>query len=649
MAKGERITAAQWLQLFRLMERMPSTQACRTLGISERSGERLRGYKSPDEYPAELRKAWEVYEGEKRDREQRGLLMEGRPGLSPVALAALNDIELFARRYFGIILRPWQKLAADKIVELYASPDEEYVVINVAPGSGKTTFFCKILPAWITARDRSVRGLQGSNVQRLADMNVRQLRREMERSVPIRAEPKEMQMGLAVDAEACLADDYGSFKPENPELWRGDTFVVAQPGDLVLSDKEPTWTSFGRNTGFLGFRYDFIIWDDVYDSTAMRTAEAREDMRKWLDDIAETRLEPGGLLILQGQRLSAEDIYRYALDKVRYIDEDGDGEEDAAPAGPKYHHIKFQAHDDEGCQGLHRRDSPAWPEGCLLDPRRLPYSKIRTLRENDSKRYAVVYQQEDVAADSTLVNPLWITGGTGQDGVEYPGCWDNDRDLWEIPRGVAEGRLLVVASADPSPTKFWAIQCWAVNLDTGFRYLLECYRQQMDAPSFLDFNEDTRTFTGIAEEWWQITSKLGHPITHWIVEANAAQKFIMQYDFFRRWSSTRGVNLVPHYTHSRNKTDPDYGVWMIAKEYKHGRVRLPGKSKTYARPHSLLLANEVTHWTPEREHLQTDDCVMAHWFMEHNLGNIKPPDSNPVHQWRPTWMRQRRHSGAKAR
>src|SRR5690606_20919326 len=145
-------------------------------------------------------------------------------------------------------------------------------------------------------------------------------------------------------AVSTLPRDYGTFKPDNAELWRGDTFVVAQPGDVMLADKEPTWSAFGRNTGFLGFRYDFVIWDDVYDRSAMRTAEAREELRRWWDDIAETRLEPGGLMILQGQRLSAEDIYRYALDKVRFIEAD-DGELDEV-AGQKYHHIKYLAHDD---------------------------------------------------------------------------------------------------------------------------------------------------------------------------------------------------------------------------------------------------------------------------------------------------------------
>lgn len=636
MSSGNVIPAEKYLVYLQCRKEGDGRRvAARRAGFSERTAERFDGIVSTGPLHPQALKAKALWK-EKEEAEARKYVKE-RESLHPEAYKALDDIGLFAQRYFGLILRPWQKLAADRIVELYDDPDEQYAVINVAPGTGKTTFFCKILPAWITCRDRSVRGLIGSNTQRLADWNMRQLRRELERTVPIRGEPKEVALGFATDAVATLSIDYGNFKPENPELWRGDSFIVSQYNDFALADKEPTWTSFGRDTGFLGGRFDFVIWDDVYDSSKMRTAEARELLRKWWDEIAETRLEPGGLLLLQGQRLSTDDIYRHALDKVTFIGED---EDDMIAAGKKYHHIIFKAHDDEKCIGKHSLKDKPWPEGCCIDPRRLPYGKLRTLKENDPGRYAVIYQQEDADPGSVLVNPLWVSGGQDADGIDYPGCWDNDRDLWELPRGLPPG--VTVCTADPSPTKFWALQAWHYVPETGMRYLLECYRQKMDAPTFLDWNHSTRSFTGIAEEWWHISKDMGSPITHWIVEANAAQTFILQYDFFRRWASMRGVTLMRHYTHSKNKTDPKYGVWMLSQEYRHGRVRLPGKQKTYARPHSLLLIDEATHWTPDKEHLQTDDCVMAQWFFEHNLPHIRPPETAPTRLWRPSWLGERR-------
>ena len=560
--------------------------------------------------------------------------------LIPEAQAAYDNIEIFAERYFGIILQPWQIEATERIMGLLNTDDEEYAVINAPPGSGKSTFFAKILPAWATIRNRAIRGMIGSSTQRLAEWYCRRLRAELDRAHPVKAELNDVRLGLAVDAQATLQNDFGMFKPDSSEIWRAEAFTVLQEDDQPLSQKEPTWSAFGMDSGFLGGRFDLVIWDDVYDPRKMRSAESREDMRRWWDEVAETRLEPGGLLILQGQRMSADDIYRYALDKVAPPDEielEDFDPENAPSEWRKYHHISYKSHYEENCEGDHTLKSAPWPEGCLLYPRRLPWRKLRHIKAQTPDRFEVLYQQSDVNPASVLVDPLWVSGGGGKDGVDYVGCWDNDRDLWEIPAGVS-GELFVVATADPSPSQFWALQCWAYNPETQFRYLLESYRRKMDAPSFLDWNHNEQRFTGVAEDWWQITNDMGRPLTHWIIEANAAQKFILQYDHFKRWAAMRGVELVPHYTHSRNKGDPKYGVQMLAPLWRVGRIRLPGKQRTEARPHSLLLVNEVTRWNPEGTGSRTDDCVMAQWFLEHNLEKLYVPQGLGVKQWRPTWI-----------
>ena len=98
-----------------------------------------------------------------------------------------DNIEKFALRYFGIILQPWQIEATEKIFELFETPLEEYCVINAPPGSGKSTFFAKVLPAWATVRNRAIRGMLGSSTQRLAEWYTRRLRAEFEREHVARA------------------------------------------------------------------------------------------------------------------------------------------------------------------------------------------------------------------------------------------------------------------------------------------------------------------------------------------------------------------------------------------------------------------------------------------------------------------------------
>ena len=631
MPSGKATSVEKWTQYLALRRAGNSMYAAaKECEISYHSCRDAENGKAPRNYVA----------AEETLGEQPAIGIPFYDDLCPEAQAAYDNIEIFAKRYFGIILQPWQVEATERIMKLMETDYEEYAVINAPPGSGKSTFFAKVLPAWATIRNRAIRGMIGSASQRLAEWYSRRLRSEFDRAHPVKAELNDVRLGLAVDAEATLQQDFGMFKPDSSEIWRSEAFTVLQQDDAPLSQKEPTWSAFGMDSGFLGGRFDLVIWDDVYDPRKMRSAESREDMRRWWDEVAETRLEPGGLLILQGQRMSADDIYRYALDKVAPPDEmelEEFDPEDAPDDWRKYHHLKYPVHHEELCKGDHKPDAAPWPEGCLLYPRRLPWRRLRHIKAQTPDRFEVLYQQSDVNPASVLVDPLWVSGGVGSDGVDYVGCWDNDRDLWEIPKGVS-GDLFVVATADPSPSQYWALQCWAYNPETQFRYLLESYRRKMDAPSFLDWNHADQIFTGIAEDWWQITNDMGRPITHWIIEANAAQKFILQYDHFKRWASIRGVELVPHYTHSRNKGDPKYGVQMLAPLWRLGRVRLPGKQNTQARPHSLLLINEVTRWNAEGTGARTDDCVMAQWFLEHNLEKLYIPSIVNDRQWRPTWI-----------
>jgi hypothetical protein len=555
----------------------------------------------------------------KEEREERKL-----PGplayedLSDEARRAYDDFGYFRLRYFGRIASPWQEEAAEKARQLLETPHKEYVVVNCPPGSGKSTLFTHDIPVWLACRNRSIRCLIGSRTEKQARMYTARIRRSFDRLIPLKADSDEVAKGRARDAEAALVHDFGRFKPYNQDLWRLEEFVIAQPGDVAVEDKEPSFSAYGMDSGFLGGRFDLVIWDDLVDSRTLKTAESREAQRAWWETEAETRLEPGGLLILQGQRMAAEDLYRYALNM------EGEG-------GPKYQHIIYRAHYEDRCDEDHGLGSRPYPDGCLLDPVRLPWRELRAYQANRLDKFRVLYQQEDVDPSSVLVPKVYIDGGRDEAGFDAPGCWDADRDLASIPRGLS-GELYSIATCDPSPTKFWSIQWWIYNRDSEFRFLMDLIRQAMDAPDFLDWDYRNNVFTGVMEEWWQRSNDLGKPITHFIVEANAAQRFMLQYDHVKRWMALRKVQIIPHQTH-RNKSDPDFGVQSIAPHYKFGRIRLPGKGQ--GRIASLKLVDEVTRW-PEGS---TDDCVMAHWFLEWSIPNIVRRPGKAPRQKRPRFIR----------
>jgi hypothetical protein len=798
----------------------------------------------------------------------------------------------------------------------------EFVVHN----SGKTQINSYALPLWLTARDRGLRGLIGSVTGRMAVTYTQRIRRALETVLPLEADSEDITKGIAMDALATLSEDFGRFKPVDHESWTKDAFIVEQLGGVSITNKEPTWTAVGRDQEFIGGRYDFCMWDDLVSLKRMRTIEMIEEDRDWWDSYAERRLEPGGLLILQGQRLNSEDLSRYCLNmEVGLDDEDDEDDEEIGSLGGselrqeegirrKYHHIKFKAHYEELCLGkpTHKISAPAYPEGCLLAPRRLTWKELSSIQRNKPDTYAVVFQQEDVGASEVLVPKIWIDGN----GAEFPGCWDKNRDRLEIPSGLS-GETWSVMSCDPSPSRFWGIQWWCLaagskiatlrgeipiesvrsddkvltrggwrdvqhvtymgdkavlniqlsngrtlrctpdhkilttggwyradeltsasfvvaphsgssrtgsagsftslthdqvlsevgmsartmsfsHLDndvggaphvglvvldgevdgpytqavpaemadfnllrnftdqraicesvgktlpvatqrpsdhpvgtasscllstvpdstvtdciasveeeldvdsdplsqgvrsvvTGFtdnglftdnwvsasagvhvvsitpglfmpvydigvegdlheftaegvivhncfhpdsdqRFLIDLERRAMDADDFLDWNNNDQAFTGLLQEWWQTSVTLGFPITHVIVEVNAAQRFLLQFEHVRRWMMKTNVEIIPHSTHA-NKSNAEYGVQTLRPHYRFGRVRLPGKGE--GRLCSMKLIEEVTRYPKG----STDDELMAQWFTEWQYPLIyQPSAANDTQAWRPSWM-----------
>jgi hypothetical protein len=469
--------------------------------------------------------------------------------------------------------------------------------------------------------------MMGAATTALATRYTNRLRRTLMRTLPEKASDDDIARGWAFDAESTLANDFGRFQVIG-DSWTAESFVVQQYEDRgPISEKEPTWSAYGQDAGFIGGRFDIVIWDDLVDSNKQRTVEAKERLQDYWDTVSEPRLEPAGLLVLQGQRLSSDDLYRYCLDK-------SEGEEIDLDTGefmdqrPKYHHIVYKAHYEEKCnpEVTHKRNAEAYPNGCLLSPLRLPWRELASHMRNRLDHFEVVYQQQDADPASVLVPKAWIYGHDN-----HPGCTDENRDRLEIPGGL-KGDLVSVMAVDPSPTKYWAIEWWIYAPESQMRFLMDLELRPMEANEFLDYNMNAQRFTGLLEEWVQTSRDLGYPISHVIVEENAAQRFLLQYEMVHRWIATRSVEILGHNTH-RNKSDPEFGVQSIREHYKFGRVRLPYKRNSDGFVASMRLINELTTYP----HGRTDDCVMANWIMEWNLPRIYSPQEADGKMWRPSW------------
>lgn len=619
---GKRITPSQKEHYWTLRSQGFSiANAAKGAGFSEASGKNL------EKLPANG--------AEYRTRAKEEFVPEFAIPLDRICEDAKKAIKdrtgvLFCRRYFGWELAPWQQQAWETMEALYENPDREFLLLNMAPGAGKST----ILVAFACKRivlERSIRVLFISRAHSLAERNTMRVRRALERT------------NLAVGATSTLSADFGRFRPRaGGDVWKRDEYVVEQSDGSPIEEKEPTVSAFGFDSEWIGNRVELVLGDDLDSTRSTRNMEIVEKNREVFDNELEPRLEPGGLFVVAQQRLGPFDFSAHCLSKKLLPDDDGSGEDVEGIA--QYRHVIFKAHDEDRCAGLsvpeqrklHAHDAPPWPDGCLLAPDRLGWRDVRKAMNNPT-RFKIVYQQEDAAETDALVQKIWLDGGRGEDGVDYLGCYDKDRALWQLPDLV--GQKIGIVSVDPSPTRYWACEAWVLHPDSEQRFLIDLVRERMEAPEFLDWSFNQGMFTGLLEDWWHNFKRLGVPLSHLVFEVNAAQRFLMQSNTWRRWSMERDVLLVPHST-GRNKSDPEYGVQMLANLYKFGKVRLPKRGQE-AHLASMKLAGEVTRWP----YAAQDDAVMAQWFMESRSHDFVAQEAaNPTLRV-PSWMKQPVHAG----
>ena len=560
------------------------------------------------------------------------------------AQRGLEDFGFFREYYLGRVPSPWQVDAALKIVEWLESEEKEFVVINVPPGAGKSTLFHDVA-VWAICRKRDIRIMIGSVSQNMAKLYSRRIRETLERPMPLEPDPMLIQKGLAQNAEGCLSIDYGRFRPtDKGALWRAEEFVVEQIGGNGLDNKEPTVRAYGIEAEFIGHRADLCLFDDVASPDNTRESASRDKLLERWDGVAEARVDPGGLLCVIGQRLGSGDLYAHCLAKVSYddLDEDYDGSDITTPEqvdameplkSSKYRHIVYQAYYPELDTGKESRrfDAPAYPDGPLLDPKRLPWKDLSFIRHSKPDIFRVVYQQEELDVDGYLVSKVWIYGGQGDDGVIYPGCIDDTRNHGQIPPHLAPPVLSVV-SIDPSPTKFWALTWMLYQPELNLYHVVDIERCKLTAEELLGYNTTTGEYSGIMDEWQERSFRMGYPISHWIVEINAAQRFLLQHDFVRKWASRSMVNIMPHTT-SRNKLDEKLGVEALLPQlFRTGNIRFPNNRITWK---TMAAVQELTTWTTDKKN--GTDIVMSLWMAVLNIPNLTTAKL-PPRQWRPSWL-----------
>jgi hypothetical protein len=539
---------------------------------------------------------------------------------------------LFRERFLGTRRVPWQTDAARMLIEAEheAQTRESTAPVrmlgNVFPGGGKSKTFTHDYVVWRTVMARSF--AQDIRIQ----LGARTLTQSGMYAMRVRS---------TLTRNRRLVEAFGRFKEQHPRLWEKDAFLIEQLPGVEFDEKEPTVFAVSQQSGFLGARAHIAIWDDLVDKANNRTEEARKALREWWVDEAASRIEPRGVLCLVGTRTGPDDLFAN-LAKLGH--ETGQADDQGRPIIEKlYRRYTFPVHALDRCTGGRSRLSADHVD-CLNYPERYDWPAILDLMTQGGGRFRLTYQQEDQDLDLALVHLAWIEGTQDEDGISYAGCLDYRRGLWEpLPDHALDDHRGIIL-VDPSPTEWWAVQLWAFNRKHDLDWLVGMERRRMPADQLLDLEPGTFNYTGVLEDFVMKGRALRLKVGMLIMEANAAQRFMTQYAFFRDWARSRGILIRPHQTHGPGLLDDKYGIQTIGPRFKHGKVRLPWAGPVTRRIVGYLVHEALTY--PEGE---TDDCLKAYWFGHANrdrlgLADTGPRFYTPDHELSP-YLAATRHGG----
>ena len=470
----------------------------------------------------------------------------------------------------------------------YEPGDPKRVLINVPPEHAKSTTITTNYTLFTIVTNPNARVIIVSKTQGMARKFLGAIKTRL-------SHPAYMKLQTAFGPN-------GGYKADATQ-WSADMIYLGTGRDS--GEKDPTVQALGFGSQIYGARADLIILDDVVMNS---NAHEWEKQIEWLQKEVITRLGRHGKLLIVGTRVAPIDLYKMirsgdqwtggktpftycAMPAVLSFDEDPNK---WVTLWPKTN-IQENDIDEQFEDGLY----PKW-DGPSLFKRR---------SEVAPSIWAMVYQQEDVQADS-IFSPTCIAGSVNGMRKRGPLKAGNPGH----PKHV-EG--FTVIGLDPAMAGATGAVICTYNKADGKIYVLDCVNMTEPTPQKIQ---------NLIEDWVE-----KYRPQELRIEINAHQKAYALDENLRNFLAGYGTILNAHFT-GKNKWDTSFGVASMAMLFGNTRdgrfqdnniIELPSNEGSEG---LKTLVQELITWKPDTRN--PTDCVMALWFAVIRIRELMQKASN---------------------
>lgn len=328
--------------------------------------------------------------------------------------AARRSLTEFARRQ-DFNPAPHHQLLIEELEALTAG-ESDVLLVEMPPGSAKSTYVNWLFPAWFFAQRPTANVLSASHSSELAERWGRRTRNL------IASESATLGIGLSADSTAAYR-------------WGTD-----QGGEYY---------AVGVGVGIMGFRADLGIIDDPFGSREDAESKRIRDARwEWYVNDFSSRLKPGAKRVIMHQRWHEDDLAGRVIKQLDAI-------------GKPYRRLKIRA---EALLGDPLGRQPG--EFLWDDPNGYNYGQFLRDRkaESDPRTWSALYQQEPTPDTGDYFSREWIhptpTMPT-RDSLRIYGASD-----YAVTAGGGDYTVHVVVGID-SDKRMYLLDMWRAQADSA--------------------------------------------------------------------------------------------------------------------------------------------------------------------------------------